>query len=168
MDTLYHLFTVVLVIFHWVLVASVTLRVVLKKSVVSVSLSWLMVIYVLPILGVVCYFLFGELNLERKRAARAQAMLIPFRGWFGELRGSQTPTTAGAYIYKIDKLCNQRVGIPAPGGNELILKTVLEDTLNSIVHDIEKARSSIYIWKPACGASRVCFNSTNQRSLPGS
>lgn len=154
MDQLYNIFTVALVTFYWVLVASVTLRVVLKKSAVSVSLSWLLVIYVLPVLGVVCYFLFGELNLEKNRAARARAMLVPFRGWFGELRVRGTiPATTGDYIYKIDKLCNQRMGIPALGGNELILKKVPEDTLNSIIQDIEQARSSIrmvfYIWNPA-------------------
>ncbi|HAH02452.1 MAG TPA: cardiolipin synthase A, partial [Vibrio sp.] len=66
MEKLYHFLTLASVALYWVLVAGVTFRVVLKRRSVSVSLAWLMVIYIIPIVGVACYFLFGELNLGRK------------------------------------------------------------------------------------------------------
>lgn len=78
---------------YWVLVAGVTIRVVLKRRAVSVSLAWLMIIYIIPILGVAFYFLFGELNLGRKRAERAQRMF--------------SPTNIGSISYTIAKLIFQ-------------------------------------------------------------
>ena len=62
MEKFYHFLTLAGIVFYWILVAGVTLRVVLKRRAVSVSLAWLMIIYIIPIVGVACYFLFGELN----------------------------------------------------------------------------------------------------------
>ncbi len=104
MDKVYHFLTLAGIALYWFLVAGVTLRVVLKRNAVSVSLAWLMVIYILPILGVICYFLFGELNLGRKRADRAKEMFTPFGEWFQSLNECQAhmPETMGAHIYIID------------------------------------------------------------------
>ncbi len=88
MDKFYHFLTLASIILYWILVAGVTLRVVLKRRAVSVSLAWLMIIYILPIVGVGCYFLFGELNLGRKRAERAKEMFGPFEQWFAKLNDS--------------------------------------------------------------------------------
>ncbi len=85
MDKVYHFLTLAGIGLYWVLVAGVTLRVVLKRRAVSVSLAWLMVIYIIPVVGVLCYFMFGELNLGRKRADRAREMFHPFGDWFYQL-----------------------------------------------------------------------------------
>ncbi|MDC0612111.1 cardiolipin synthase [Vibrio sp.] len=154
MDKVYHLLTLALIAIYWLLVASVTIRVVLKRSAVSVSLAWLMVIYILPIFGVICYFLFGELNLGRKRAERAQEMYEPYRAWFRQLNDCQAHVTEtmGAHIYKIDELCNHRMDIPALSGNKLTLMHDPKTILESIIDDIQTAQTSIemvfYIWHP--------------------
>lgn len=82
MEGVYHVLTLVGVALYWILVAGVTIRVVIKRRSVSVSLAWLMIIYILPFVGVFCYFLFGELNLGRKRAERARTMFEPYKSWF--------------------------------------------------------------------------------------
>lgn len=154
MDKIYHILTLISIGIYWLLIASVTLRVVFKRRAVSVSLAWLMIIYILPIFGVICYFLFGELNLGRKRAERAKEMFSPFREWFSELDTSQAHVTnnMGAHIYKIDELCNYRMNIPALSGNTLTLKSTPEDILHSIIEDIKHAehiiRMVFYIWSP--------------------
>ncbi len=89
MDKFYHFLTLAGIGLYWVLIAGVTFRVVLKRRAVSVSLAWLMIIYILPVLGVACYFLFGELNLGRKRAERAKEMFTPFATWFSQLNDCQ-------------------------------------------------------------------------------
>ena len=101
MDKVYHVLTLAGIALYWFLVAAVTLRVVLKRRAVSVSLAWLMVIYIIPIVGVICYFLFGELNLGRKRAERAKEMFAPFGDWFRRLNDCQAhaPEGMGAQIY---------------------------------------------------------------------
>jgi cardiolipin synthase len=152
MDKIYHVLTLVSIGFYWLLVALVTFRVVFKKRAVSVSLAWLMVIYILPILGVFCYFLFGELTLGKKKAERAKAMSPSFGDWFSQLNNCQAHVTEnmGAHIYKIDELCNHRMGIPALSGNTLSLQSDPKEIIHSIIADIEQAQYSIrmvfYIW----------------------
>ncbi|MGF1755781.1 cardiolipin synthase [Vibrio makurazakiensis] len=161
MEKLYHFLTIAAVVLYWLLVAGVTLRVVLKRRAVSVSLAWLMVIYIVPIVGVGCYFLFGELNLGKKRADRAKQMFTPFGNWFRQLDDCHAhhPTQIGSPIHKIDELCNNRMGIPALSGNTLSLQESPEQILRSIIEDIERAESSIkmvfYIWHPGGLADSV-------------
>ncbi|WP_162046596.1 cardiolipin synthase [Vibrio taketomensis] len=161
MEKFYHFMTLASIVLYWILVAGVTLRVVLKRRAVSVSLAWLMVIYIIPIVGVACYFLFGELNLGRKRADRAKEMLSPFIEWFSQLRNchAHSPENFGRHIYRIDELCNNRLGLPALSGNELSLQNSPESVMHSVIDDIEQAQHSIrmvfYIWHPGGMADEV-------------
>ncbi|GAA5648234.1 MULTISPECIES: cardiolipin synthase [Vibrio] len=161
MDKFYHFLTLASIGLYWLLVAGVTLRVVFKRRAVSVSLAWLMIIYIVPVVGVACYFLFGELNLGRKRADRAKEMFTPFANWFSQLNEchAHTPERMGRHIYRIDELCNNRLGLPALSGNTLSLQSSPHDILHSIIEDIEQAQSSIrmvfYIWHPGGLADSV-------------
>ncbi len=161
MDALYHYLTIAGLGFYWFLVAVVTVRVVLKRRAVSVSLAWLMIIYIIPIVGVICYFLFGELNLGRKRAARANDMFAPFGEWFHQLNdcNAHAPESMGRHISRIDELSNNRLGLPALSGNELTLKSEPQEILHAIIADIEQAQTSIrmvfYIWHPGGLADSV-------------
>lgn len=161
MDAFYHYFTLTLIGIYWFLVAGVTLRVVLKRRSVSVSLAWLMIIYIIPVVGVISYFMFGELNLGRKRADRAREMFTPFGEWFSLLNECQahTPERMDVHISPIDELCNRRIGIPTLCGNSLDLRTNPEEILESIIEDINHAQSSIkmvfYIWHPGGLADAV-------------
>ncbi|MGF1743105.1 cardiolipin synthase [Vibrio profundum] len=161
MDKFYHFLTLAGVALYWLLVAGVTIRAVLKHRSVSVSLAWLLIIYTIPILGVFCYFLFGELNLGRQRADRAKEMLKPFAQWFSQLNDCQAHSreTLGRHISRIDELCNNRLGLPALSGNSLTLKNEPQEILRSIIADIESAQHSIrlvfYIWYPGGLADAV-------------
>ncbi len=128
MEKFYHIMTLVSIGFYWVLVAGVTLRVVLKRRAVSVSLAWLMIIYIIPVFGIICYFLFGELNLGKKRAERAKQMFTPYGEWFDQLHDCQAhlPELMSPQITKIDDLCNHRMSIPALCGNTLSLQRFSE------------------------------------------
>ena len=147
MDKFYHFLTLAGIGLYWLLVAGVTIRVVLKRRAVSVSLAWLMIIYILPVLGVACYFLFGELNLGRKRAERAKEMFTPFEKWFSQLNdcNAHNPETMGRHIYRIDELCNNRLGLPALSGNTLSLQQSPNEILHSIIEDIENAQNLDHI-----------------------
>ena len=161
MDKFYHFLTLASIGLYWLLVAGVTIRVVLKRRAVSVSLAWLMIIYIFPVLGVACYFLFGELNLGRKRAERAKEMFTPFEKWFSQLNdcNAHNPETMGRHIYRIDELCNNRLGLPALSGNTLSLQQSPNEILHSIIEDIGNAQTSIrmvfYIWHPGGLADSV-------------
>ncbi|MGL6315670.1 cardiolipin synthase [Vibrio sp. WXL103] len=161
MSTFYSFFTFSLIGIYWFLVAGVTLRVVLKRRAVSVSLAWLMIIYIVPVVGVIAYFMFGELNLGRKRAERTREMFTPFEQWFKLLNECQAhvPEQMNDHISSIDELCNHRMGIPALCGNSLQLKTDPDVILKAIIDDIHQAKISIkmvfYIWHPGGMADAV-------------
>ena len=61
-----------LLLFHTVIVAGISLRVVMKRRPIGVSLAWLALIYAIPFAGVGFYVLFGEIRLGRRRAERAR------------------------------------------------------------------------------------------------
>lgn len=153
MEKLYQIIALAGVIGYWLLVAAVTIRVVVKRRAVSVSLAWLMIIYIIPFVGVICYFLFGELNLGRKRAERSQKMFEPYGEWFTQLHECQAhqPKLLNLQLSQIHDLCTYRTAIPALCGNTLSLQDTSEKILYSIIRDIENAQENIriefYIWE---------------------
>ncbi|WP_261817217.1 cardiolipin synthase [Vibrio gallicus] len=161
MEGVYHVLTLIGLAVYWILVAGVTVRVVIKRSSVSVSLAWLMIIYILPIIGVLFYFLFGELNLGRKRGDRARAMFEPYKAWFYQLLdcNAHLPEKTPTHITHIDDLCTNRMGIPALCGNTLSLQDTPEKILKSMVEDIQQAKHSVrmefYIWNEGGLANSV-------------
>ena len=58
----------------WVAVIFVTLRLLVKKQAVSATLSWLMIIYLVPLIGVIAYLIFGEIKLGTRRAKAFQLL----------------------------------------------------------------------------------------------
>ncbi|MFV0574106.1 MAG: cardiolipin synthase [Vibrio sp.] len=153
MEKLYQFMAVAGVIIYWLIVAAVTLRVVFNRKAVSVSLAWLMIIYIIPFVGVLFYFLFGELNLGRTRAERAKKMFTPYAEWFTQLHECQAhqPDLLNVQLSQIHDLCTHRTAIPALCGNTLSLQDTPEKILRSIIQDIEQAQNNIrmefYIWQ---------------------
>lgn len=83
-----------LLLFHTVIVAGISLRVVMKRRPIGVSLAWLALIYAIPFAGVGFYVLFGEIRLGRRRAERAKAMYPPTLSGSGSWPGSFPSTAA--------------------------------------------------------------------------
>ena len=74
MVELYKILTIISVLAYWLLIAGITTRIVYKRRSIGVSLAWMMLIYVVPILGILLYFLVGEMNLGKTRAVRSKEM----------------------------------------------------------------------------------------------
>ncbi|CUS49011.1 MAG: cardiolipin synthase Cls [Idiomarinaceae bacterium HL-53] len=67
------------VVSYWLILALVLLRIVFRKrSSVSSSLAWFLIIVIFPIFGVILYVFFGEIQLGARRAERALRMREPF------------------------------------------------------------------------------------------
>ncbi|WP_086984102.1 cardiolipin synthase [Vibrio aphrogenes] len=153
MEKFYQILALAGVISYWLLVAIVTIRVVFKRRAVSVSLAWLMIIYIIPFVGVLFYLLFGELNLGRTRAERSKNMFTPYGEWFTQLHECQAhqPNLLNLQLAQIHDLCTNRTAIPALCGNSLSLQDTPDKILRSIIHDIEDAQHTIrmefYIWQ---------------------
>jgi len=98
----------------WVAVISVTLRLLVKKQAVSATLSWLMIIYLVPLIGVIAYLIFGEINLGKHRAAMFEQLKPKYMDWFKHLSHCDNLiNTQTNLLYRpIFDLANQRLGTP--------------------------------------------------------
>lgn len=152
MTTFYTVLSMLLAFGYWLLIAGVTLRILMKRRSVPSATAWLLIIYILPLVGVIAYVLFGELHLGKNRAERAQQMWPSTAKWLAELKDCQNIfcTKASPVAEPLFQLCEQRQGIAAIRENKLQILTTTEDTMQSLINDINQAKESIeivfYIW----------------------
>ncbi|BDY05273.1 cardiolipin synthase [Ferrimonas sp. YFM] len=160
MSQFYQFVTLALVAGYWILVAGVTLRIVLKRRPFGVSLAWMLLVYIIPLFGVIVYLLFGEMNIGKNRKRRVGAMTIPFQQWYHKLQqAAEVGKTKGPHARPLHELSLRRLGIPALMGNDLELIENCQEILRRIIVDIRNAKSSVhlefYIWHPGGLANEV-------------
>ena len=154
MEKIYHLLTLAVIGIYWMLTAAVTIRILTKRRSIGVSIAWLLLIFVIPLVGIFAYLLFGELNLGRKRAKLAKEMFDPYSNWFTQLHQLRQyrPDMLNQFSESISSLCEKRLGIPALADNQMQLFDTPNKILYSLIEDIKKAEKSInmefYIWSP--------------------
>ncbi|GAA3525818.1 cardiolipin synthase [Zobellella aerophila] len=162
-DYLYTLLGWLLFLAHTSLVIGVTLRVIMKRRPVGVSLAWLALIFAIPILGVATYILFGEVRLGRKRAERAKSMYRPHADWINVLvsRFPGQQFQVNEQVKPIHELVKARLNMPMLNGNEMSLLQQPHAILASLLADISWAHSScymeFYIWHPGGRADDIAF-----------
>ncbi|PVZ84415.1 cardiolipin synthase [Serratia sp. S1B] len=161
MTTFYTLLSWFLFFGYWLLIAGVTLRILMKRRAVPSAMAWLLVIYILPLLGVVAYLSFGELHLGKRRAERAKSMWPSTALWLAKLKENRKifATEYSEVARPLFQLCYHRHGINGVKGNQLQLLTTTDDTLTTLIRDISLARHNIemvfYIWQPGGQADQV-------------
>jgi len=154
MQNVENILGVALVVLYWLFTAAVTLRVAARRNPVSVTLSWLLVIYILPVVGAVLYLMFGELNLGKQRARRAEAMVEPFlQSIASDFAATKVPPMGGNSLTQgIYQLLATRMGIGALGYKQMALLDTPELIFSHLCNDVRAAQQSIhietYIWFP--------------------
>lgn len=126
----------------------------MKRRAVPSAMTWLLIIYILPLLGIVAYISFGELHLGKRRVKRAKTIWPSIALWLAELKTYKRifANENSAVAAPLFELCEHRQGIAGIKGNRLQLLTSTEETLQSLVRDINLACHNIeivfYIWQP--------------------
>lgn len=92
-----------------------------QKQAVSATLSWLMIIYLVPLIGVIAYLIFGEVKLGARRAKAFQLLKPKYIKWLNLLSEQKDVVTHSKdpRYRALFKLVHQRLGIPNIRGNEL-------------------------------------------------
>ncbi len=150
--TIEQILAYIIPILVWIITITITLRLVIKKQSVPTMLSWLIVIYVFPVVGIIAYLIFGEINLGKHRAVMFEQLKPKYMDWFKHLSHCDNLiNTQTNLLYRpIFDLANQRLGVPCLLGNELHILDTPESIMRSIIHDINQAEKSInmvfYIW----------------------
>ncbi|WP_425399509.1 cardiolipin synthase [Aeoliella sp.] len=141
----------------------VAFRVIMRKPAVGVALSWLLLVGIIPLVGVLFYLLVGERRVGQRRAKRiaqlhtdysllADRMVDPAMtnvDW-----SPHSPAARG-----MDQLGNTMLGIPTVAGSTGELFTDSAEILKRLAADIDAAQTSIlmefYIWNVGGLADKV-------------
>ena len=118
----------------WLTIISVTLRLLVKKQSSSATLSWLMLIYLVPVIGVLAYLIFGEIKLGSTRADAFRRLHPKYRAWLAHL-SEQTDLISMPKNLRYRPLFDlnyRRLGIPCIRGNELHILNTAENIMQSI------------------------------------
>ncbi|CCJ88886.1 Cardiolipin synthetase [Cronobacter turicensis 564] len=86
MTTFYTVVSWLIILGYWLLIAGVTLRILMKRRAVPSAMAWLLVIYILPLVGIVAYLSVGELHLGKRRAERAPPRWPSTAKWLSDLK----------------------------------------------------------------------------------
>jgi cardiolipin synthase len=153
--------TTVFVIGHFTLQLALALRVIMRRRSVGESLSWIMVIFVFPVAGLVAYLLVGELRLGHRRARRFESVFDPIREWLDELPQQFRVNWAdvGNDFSPLAHLARRSFGLPALSHNEVELLTNWNTVFDRLIKDIDAAEHScdllFYIWQTGGRADEV-------------
>ncbi len=126
MTTVYTLVSWLAILGYWLLIAGVTLRILMKRRAVPSAMAWLLIIYILPLVGIIAYLAVGELHLGKRRAERAKTMWPSTAKWLNDLKAYGQHIFAeenGGLHAPLFKLCERRQGIAGVKGNQLQLMT---------------------------------------------
>ncbi|ALG68691.1 cardiolipin synthase [Beggiatoa leptomitoformis] len=139
--------TTYLAILHWLIVISLSIRVIMQRHAVGVSLAWLTVILLLPFFGAGIYLLVGENRLGKRRAERASRLQKPYHEWLKSL-DAQYQLNFPLLNPACEALHRQAIatiGMPALAGNQLQLLDKTEDTFRLMIADIDQAKESCHL-----------------------
>ena len=129
-----------------------SVRVIMRRRPVGVSLAWLTIILIFPFGGAVIYLAFGETRLGTRRAERAARIHEPYMNWLADLekRTDIHWSQLGPECEPLARLAEATVGIPPMSGNEIELIEETDEVFRRIIADIDAAKSSchmvFYIW----------------------
>lgn len=129
-----------------------SVRVIMRRRPVAVSLAWLTIILSSPFAGSVIYLLVGEMKLGKRRAERAARLHAPYERWLDDLRGRGRVdwSGAGAGGEPLARLTEAAGGIPALPGNAWQILDGADATFRALIADIDAARRTchleFYIW----------------------
>jgi len=125
---------------------ALSLRILMKRRPVGVTLAWLLFVYILPILGIFFYLLFGERYLGRLRALRAKEQYKYYSLWLQRiLVTQQSLLPLNPLLRPVMELTRGSVGMPALSGGNWTLLDTADKLFPKLISDIAKAERTIFI-----------------------
>ncbi|PID35918.1 MAG: cardiolipin synthase [Rhodobacterales bacterium] len=140
-----------LALFHFALVVGFTLRILLRDDLSPPArLAWFIVLNVLPYIGSIIYFLFGEIDLGHKADKRHDEVFAEIRAKAGHLMGSGDHNMLKPHFRPATRYAASINGFHPVTGNKAELMADADETLTRLVADIDAATDHVhvlyYIW----------------------
>ncbi|GAA5109615.1 cardiolipin synthase [Orbus sasakiae] len=146
---------------YWFLVVATTLRIVTKRRPTTFVVAWMLVIYILPVVGIILYFLLGETHLGQRRVKRAQEMRPIINTFIQKLHDFPSIFTkqVSSVAKPLFQLCKHQTGLDGISGNHIVLMSTPDEIFDNLIADINQASSNIemvfYIWYKGGRANEV-------------
>jgi len=143
---------VLLLIFDWVVRVGLSVRVIMRRRPVGVSLSWLGLILVLPVMGAAFYLFLGETRIGKVRRRRFERIRESLTSHLTRLAQSSRVNLdkLSEGESSLARLGQSMYGFPVLGGNALALLEDSDRVFDRLIEDIDAATSTIhmlfYIW----------------------
>jgi len=153
--------TTLVFIAHWTIIIGLSIRVIMRRRPVGVSLAWLAVIFSVPFFGALIYLFIGENRVGEKYLKRAAKIHNIYNEWQRELQeqATLTPSTTNGEVTSLQYHAETVVGFPAMQGNLLQLMHDFESVFESIIADVDHAKRTchfeFYIWEVGGMADQV-------------
>lgn len=154
-DVTANVITTLLVLAHWFVVLGLSLRVIHRRSPVGVSVAWIAVMFMMPLVGAVMYLMIGERRLGRRRAALRVSCEDALEQWQRGLIAA----SSGGQLHESDtggqlpRLAQSLLGLPPQPGNRLELLHDFNAVFDAMVADIDATQLRcdlcFYIWHGA-------------------
>ncbi|AKC60586.1 cardiolipin synthase [Blochmannia endosymbiont of Camponotus (Colobopsis) obliquus] len=158
---------------YWLLIVSITLRILMKRRAVNSAISWLLIIYTIPVVGIIIYLLFGELNVGIQRAKRSKIIPRIITTWINKLKNNKHlfSSEQSEVAKSLFQLCEHRQGMGGLKGKKIKLLNETDKILKKLIQDIKLAQKTIdmifYIWHPGGLVNQVILAliSASQRGV---
>jgi cardiolipin synthase A/B len=140
---------------HMLFVAGIAIRVLARHLPVGTTLAWLIMLFVLPVVGPALYLFIGENRLGRKRARRWRAIHDLYREWQAGLRNRAAVAWDKLHPRgsSLARHCESITGFAALQGHELELLPDWDSFVTALAADIDSAERTchleFYIWDSA-------------------
>lgn len=137
---------------YFSLLALVSIRVVLKRNQIGVSLAWLFLIFILPLVGMVGYFIFGELTLGAKRSRQRKLLSGKFLNWIQQQATTykQSKDQISENAHSMQAFVESYTNMPMVKGNKHTLLTDTDEILLEITKEIQASEKHCYLMFYTC------------------
>ena len=138
-----HLLSVIGVFLYWMLITMLVIRIVMDNRQPAKTMAWGMVMFFVPVIGLVLYFFFG-MNTRKERLISQRSLdLLSKRSMLGFVKQDRLQLPQ-PYRPVIDLFVNQNFSLPFQD-NELEMLTDGYPFFLSLLSDLRKAKSHIHI-----------------------
>jgi len=147
---------------HVLIVLALIVRVLLRPHRDPASrIAWVVVLLSLPVIGILAYVLFGEVNIGRRRVARMRAVLARMPEFPASVPGDEANLAGQVpeHYLPLFRTGQSISGFEPVGGNSARLLEDSNAAIDAMVADIDAAAEHVhllfYIWLPDTNGCKV-------------
>ena len=161
METHHFTWITALAFVEYLIRGGLSIRVIMRRRPVGVTMAWLSVVLAFPFLGAILYLLFGELRLGNRRAEWAAKIHGPFVDWIKDQHHHYHVdwSELGNASESLSRLAETAMQIPAVPGNDFQLIDQWNAVFDALIEDIDAAERTVhmvfYIWSNGGRADEV-------------